>query len=76
MAHSFYASTIGSIISVSILLFTGLIDYRYAIPLLIGNIIGSHLGSTVAIKKGNEFVRVMIMALAICVLMQLIFFNK
>jgi hypothetical protein len=75
MAHSFYASTLGSLISVSILVCTtSLINYRYAFWLLIGNVIGSHLGSKIAIKKGNEFVRIMIIVLAICVMLQLAFF--
>ncbi len=72
MAHSFYANTFGSALSVSILLFTGLINYRYAGFLLIGNLIGSHFGSKIAIRKGNGFVRIMIMLLAIVVLIQLI----
>lgn len=71
MAHSFYASTFGSFISVTILLFTGLINYHYAIFILIGNIIGAHFGSKLAIKKGNEFVRIMIMLLALLVVLQL-----
>jgi len=74
MAHCFYANAISSVISVSILLFTGLINYRYAFCLLVGNIIGSHLGSKVAIKKGNKFVRVMIIILAVCVMLQLALF--
>lgn len=74
MAHSFYASTLGSLLSVGILLFTGLINYHYAVPLLVGNVIGSHCGSKIAIKKGNKFVRVMIITLAIFVLLQLLFF--
>ncbi len=74
MAHSFYAGALGSLISVSMLLFTSLINYRYAVCLLAGNIIGSHLGSKIAIKKGNAFVRIMIIILAICVMLQLILF--
>jgi uncharacterized membrane protein YfcA len=74
MAHNFYANTLGSLISVTILLFTGLINYRYAAFLLIGNVIGSHCGSKIAIRKGNGFVRVMIILLAVCVMLQLLFF--
>lgn len=74
MAHSFYASMFGSLISLIILLFTDLINYQYAIFLLIGNIIGAHFGSKIAIKKGNEFVRIMIILLALVVVFQLVFF--
>lgn len=73
MANSFYANAFGSLISVSILLFTDLINYRYGFFLLIGNVVGSHFGSKLAIKKGNEFVRTMIIVLAIIVVMQLLF---
>ncbi len=76
MAHSFFANTIGSALSVSILLFTGLIDYKYALPLLVGNVIGSHFGSKIAIQKGNRFVRVMIILVAIAVILQLVFGQK
>ena len=73
MAHSFYANAFGSTLSVSILLFTNLINYRYAMFLFIGNLIGSHFGSKIAIKRGNGFVRIMIILLAIVVALQLIF---
>jgi hypothetical protein len=73
MANSFYASTLGSMLSVSILLFTHLINYRYGCFLLVGNVIGSHCGSKIAIKKGNKFVRVMILLLAVAVMLQLVF---
>ncbi len=74
MAHSFYANAFGSLISVGILLFTDLINYRLAAFLLIGNLVGSHFGSKIAIKKGNEFVRLMIILVALCVALQLILF--
>jgi uncharacterized membrane protein YfcA len=73
MAHSLYANSLGSLISIGILVPTHLINYRYAFFLLIGNAVGSHLGSKIAIKKGNEFVRVMIILLAGCVALQLLF---
>jgi uncharacterized membrane protein YfcA len=73
MANSFYANVFGSTLSVGILLFTHLINYQYGFFLFIGNVIGSHFGSKLAIKKGNEFVRIMIMLLAVAVVLQLIF---
>lgn len=73
MAHSFYANAFGSIISLTILLFTGLINYRYGLILLVGNIVGSHFGSKIAIKKGNGFVRIMTILLALFVVLQLIY---
>lgn len=76
MAHSFYANSIGAIISLIILIFAGLIDYRYGCCLLIGNIVGAHFGSKLAIKKGNNFVRVMTAALAVIVAVQLLILNN
>jgi uncharacterized membrane protein YfcA len=73
MANSFYANVFGSTLSVGILLFTHLINYQYGFFLFIGNVIGSHFGSKLAIKKGNGFVRIMIMLLAVAVVLQLIF---
>lgn len=72
MAHGFYARSISSVLSVIILLFTDLINYRYGFLLLIGNLVGSHLGSKIAIKKGNAFVRIMMIILASVVILQLI----
>jgi uncharacterized membrane protein YfcA len=76
MAHNFYANMFGSALSVTILIFTGLINYRYAAFLLVGNLIGSHFGSKIAVKKGNRFVRVMITLLALAVLLQLLFLKN
>lgn len=73
MAHNFYANMFGATLSVTILVFASLIDYRYGAFLLVGNLIGAHFGSKIAIKKGNKFVRVMITLLALAVLLQLIF---
>lgn len=76
MAQGFCANALSSTISITILLFTNLIDYRYAVFLLAGNVIGSHFGSKIAIKRGNEFVRIMIVLLAIFVVFQLVFLQS
>ena len=73
MAHSFFANLFGWSLSVTILLFSGLINYHFAFFLFVGNTFGSHFGSKIAIKRGNGFVRYMITALAICVVLQLLF---
>lgn len=73
MANSFYASLFGWTISLVMLLFTDLINYRLAFFLFIGNLVGSHFGSQIAIKKGNGFVRYMIILLACVVVTQLYF---
>lgn len=72
MANSFYASLFGWTMSLGILLFTDLINYRFAFFLFIGNVVGAHFGSKIAIKKGNGFVRIMIVLLAVIVAVRLL----
>jgi len=76
MANSFYANAVGSFISLGILIFANLINYRYGLCLLAGNIVGAHFGSKLAIKKGNNFVRIMTIVLAIAVALQLLLIRK
>jgi uncharacterized membrane protein YfcA len=73
MAHSFYANLFGQTLSVGILLFTDLIDPRYAFFLFVGNTLGAHFGSKIAIKKGNEFVRYMMLLLVTVTVIRLVF---
>jgi uncharacterized protein len=42
----------------TVLLFSGYVIWMLAIPLVIGNMLGSYLGSHIAIKKGQKFIRV------------------
>lgn len=74
MANSFYASLFGWTMSLGILLFTDLINYRFAFFLFIGNLVGAHFGSKIAIKKGNGFVRIVTILLAITVAVRLLLF--
>ena len=77
MANWFFANMFGNALGVGILMFSSsLINYRYGFFLLVGNAIGAHFGSKIAIKKGNGFVRFMIMLLAILVVFQLIFLKN
>jgi uncharacterized membrane protein YfcA len=74
MANWFFANMFGNALGVGILVFSSsLINYHYGFFLLVGNAIGAHFGSKIAIRKGNGFVRIMIMLLAILVVFQLIF---
>ena len=75
MANSFYASLFGWTISLGILLFTDLINYRLAFFLFIGNLVGAHFGSKIAIKRGNGFVRIMTILLALGVATRLLLFR-
>ncbi len=75
LANSFVANAASSIVNLSILIFfTDLIDYRLGLFMLAGNVIGAHLGSKLAIKKGNKFVNRAIITMAVVVLIQLLVF--
>ena len=41
----------------TVLLFSGFVIWALAVPLIIGNMIGSYIGSHIAIKKGQGFIR-------------------
>jgi len=41
----------------TVLLFSGFVIWALAIPLVIGNMIGSYIGSHIAIKRGQGFIR-------------------
>jgi uncharacterized membrane protein YfcA len=77
MANWFLANMFGTTLSLGILVFgSSLINYRYGFFLLVGNLIGAHFGSKIAIKRGNGFVRIMIVLLAVLVFFQLIFMKN
>jgi uncharacterized protein len=51
----------------SVLLFSGFVIWTLAIPLIIGNMIGSYVGSHIAIKKGQGFIRAFFL-IVVCLL--------
>jgi uncharacterized membrane protein YfcA len=63
IANGFTATLPFTLISVSILLWAGLVNFQLGLFLFAGNLIGAHFGSKVAIKKGNEFARRMLLCL-------------
>lgn len=67
-ANGFVATLPFAILSVGALLYAGLVDLRLGAPLFVGNLLGAHLGSKVAIKKGNDFVRRILLFLMIVTL--------
>jgi hypothetical protein len=70
-ANSFSATFPFAVLSVGILLYAGLVDIRLGTSLFVGNLLGAHIGSKVAIKKGNEFVRYMLLALMLVTLVMI-----
>ena len=73
VAAAFLANGLSSLLAVGILLFSGLIDFRLGIVLFAANFIGAWLGSRISIKRGNRFVRYMIISMAVGVIAYLLF---
>lgn len=73
-ATELVAYTVLSLSAVTIFIIKGLIDYRVAIILFLGMMIGGYLGAHSAIKKGNQWLKILmavvIVAAAIKILIQ------
>ena len=64
-ANSFTSLFPFAIMSVIFLAFAGLVDVRLGTSIFAGNLVGAHIGSKIAIKKGNDFVRYMLLTLMV-----------
>ncbi|MCL5970013.1 MAG: sulfite exporter TauE/SafE family protein [Patescibacteria group bacterium] len=64
-----------AIISVSIFASANLINYQYGLILLAGGLIGAYAGAHVAIKKGDSFVKIAFITVALISAVKLIFFR-
>jgi len=65
---------LNTIISASIFAYYGLIHYFYGIILLLGMLVGGYIGAHIAIKKGNNFIRMIFSIIVIISAGKLIFF--
>jgi uncharacterized membrane protein YfcA len=63
-----------SVISSIIFAFQGIIKYDYAIILLIGSLIGGYTGAHIAVKKGDNFIKLLFIILVVISSLKLIFF--
>jgi hypothetical protein len=63
------------VLSVALLTFikTGNIDYSLAIPLSVGSIIGSWVGAAVALKLGEKWIKILMAATVLVVILKLLF---
>jgi uncharacterized membrane protein YfcA len=52
----------------TVLLFSGFVIWVLAIPLIIGNMLGSYIGSRLAIRKGQQFVRVLFLVIVLALI--------
>jgi uncharacterized membrane protein YfcA len=49
----------------SVLAFAGFVQWTLAIPLIIGNMLGSYVGSRLAIRRGDRFIRMVFLAVVL-----------
>ena len=73
IANAFLANGLSSLLALAMLVPTGLIDLRLGLAGFAANLIGSQIGSRIAIAKGPGFVRYMIGLAAVFVIIQLLF---
>ena len=64
-ANSFTSLFPFAVLSVSFLAISGLVDISLGLAIFTGNLIGAHIGSKVAIRQGNDFVRYMLLTLMV-----------
>ncbi|MBU0458732.1 sulfite exporter TauE/SafE family protein [Patescibacteria group bacterium] len=62
------------LVVVGIFIYEGIVVWSYGIPLGIGYVIGSHLGSKTAIEKGDKWVRALLAFVVSALATKLIFF--
>ena len=73
VANAFLANGLSSLLALAMLASTGLIDFRLGLVGFVANMIGSQIGSRIAISRGAGFVRHMIGLVAVFVIVQLLF---
>lgn len=57
-----FVNVIADISSLAFFLFQGLVLFHLALPMLVCNVLGSYLGSRLAVLKGSSFIRIMFIA--------------
>ena len=78
LLHAIGTSIAGSfalgIFSFIVFIFSGFINYKLGMILLVGNLLGGFVGSKIAIKKGNLWVRKILLGVIAASVIKLIFF--
>ena len=72
-ANNMVASLFATLISVVIFLASGFVDYHLAFILFFGNLLGGFVGSKIAIKKGDKWVRLALIIVIIITIIRLLF---
>lgn len=74
VANAFLANGLSSLLAIGLLLPTGLIDWRLGAACFVANLIGSQIGSKIALRRGSAFVRRLIALVATAIVIQLLLF--
>ena len=69
-AHAKAVNLATNIAAVSVFAWQGNIPYHYAVPMAAANVVGSFLGSRMAILKGSEFVRKFLLGVVLLLIMR------
>lgn len=64
-ATELFSYSVFSLSSVIIFALNGIIDYKIGIALFLGMLVGGYLGAHIAVKKGNEWVKLVFSAIVI-----------
>lgn len=62
------------VISLVVFALHGIIDYVYGVALLLGMFVGGYLGARTAIKKGNEWVKMLFVVIVVISSLKMLFF--
>lgn len=75
VANSKMPNLIFTLASCVVFIKNGLVDWYFAIPLLIATSIGSFVGAKLAITKGDKFIKTLFVVLVIAMAIKLLFFR-
>ena len=64
------ASNVGSFVT---FVFAGKVLYSIGIPIALANILGGYIGSSLAIRKGQSFIRIILILVFILLFLTLVF---
>jgi uncharacterized membrane protein YfcA len=73
LAASTTAKLINSVTNLSALAYfasTGHVNYRLALPLAVCNILGAHVGTRIALKRGSGFVRMLFLIVVTAIILK------
>ena len=63
-----------SLAALTVFVTNNLINYAVALPMMAGMFVGGYLGAKLAIKKGDRFIRILLLVIQVLVVIRLLFF--